>query len=150
MEFFGFVVLVLGLFGISLLRKHLREAKQLKLRQIIHEERIKAMEHQLPLPDVDDAELVDQLREISGSQGSGGQRGLLTTVLWVRIVTLCIGLASLFGGIGTAVSLINIADSEFSDYWSFGLIPAFIGLGLLIFFGLSKSLLPANTAGTEE
>lgn len=61
MEFFGFVILVLGLIGAGMLKRHLREAKQLKLRQLIHEERMKAMEHNLDLPEVDDASLVHQI-----------------------------------------------------------------------------------------
>ena len=34
MEFLAFVILVLGLIGASMLRRHLREAKQLRLRRL--------------------------------------------------------------------------------------------------------------------
>ena len=57
MEFLAIVILVLGLIGAGILRKHMREAKQLRLREIIHEERVKAMQHNVTLPDVDDSSL---------------------------------------------------------------------------------------------
>ena len=76
MEFLAVVVLVLGLIGASMLRRHLREAKQIRLRQIIHEERLKAMEHNVPLPDVDDAGLARQLEETTNPAGGAGRGGL--------------------------------------------------------------------------
>jgi hypothetical protein len=140
MEFLGFTILVLGLIGASILRKHLRQAKQLRLRQIIHEERLKAMEHNAPLPEVDDAALIGQfLENINHAAGNEG-RGLTLAILWVRIIALCIGLASFFGGIATSAGMYLVRDPEISNYWAMGLIPTLIGLGLLIFFLLSRSL----------
>ena len=82
LEVLGFVILVLGLIGAGMLRRHLREAKLLRLRQIIHEERLKATEHDTPLPEVDDMELAARLREKGGplswllpSDGRRGSRG---------------------------------------------------------------------------
>jgi hypothetical protein len=140
MEFLAVVVLVLGLIGASILRRHLREAKQVRLRQIIHEERLKAMEHNVPLPDVDDTGLARQLEETTNPAGGAGRGGLALAVAWIRIVALCIGLASFFGGIGTAIGMYVIKDPEISDYWAVGLIAVFIGLGLLIFYWMSRSL----------
>lgn len=139
MEIFGLAIVVLGLIGANLLRRHLREAKQLRLREIIHEERMQAMEHNAPLAEVDDAVLIGQLMEgIGGGPGNGG--GLAMAVLWVRIVALCVGLASFFGGIATCVGMFLVNDPEFSNYWAMGLIPTLVGLGLLLFFVMSKSL----------
>jgi len=140
MEFLAFVILVLGLIGASMLGRHLREAKQLRLRQIIHEERLKAMEHNVPLPDVDDSGLAGQFQVTPNPAGGAGRHGLALAMMWVRMVALCIGLASFFGGIGTAIGMFAIDDPEFSTYWAFGLIPTFIGLGLLIFYLMSRSL----------
>jgi hypothetical protein len=140
MEVFGVAILVLGLVGANLLRRHLREAKQLRLREIIHEERMQAMEHSAPLPGVDDAALIGQLIEGIGDSPGNDSRGLTMAVLWVRIVALCVGLASFFGGIATCVGMFLVNDPEFSNYWAMGLIPTLIGLGLLIFFVMSRSL----------
>ncbi len=140
MEFLGFTILVLGLIGASMLRKHLREARQLRLRQIIHEERLKAMEHNKPLPEVDDAALIGRFFENSDHVAGNDGRGLMLAILWVRIVALCVGLASLFGGIATSVGMYLVKDPEISNYWAMGLIPTLIGLGLLIFYLTSRSL----------
>ena len=140
MEFFALTILVLGLIGASMLRRHLREAKQLKLRQIIHEERLKAMEHNAPLPEVDDETLIGQYFEDSSHAAGNEGRGVALAILWVRIVALCIGLASFFGGIATSAGCYLAKDPEFSNYWAMGLIPTLIGLGLLIFYWMSRSL----------
>ena len=90
MESFAIVVLILGLIVASLARRHLREAKQLKLRQIIHQERMKAMEHNLSLPETDDP----QLCKLFGGFGTAESKGsgwLSASVLWVRLVALCLG-----------------------------------------------------------
>jgi hypothetical protein len=61
-------------------------------------------------------------------------------ILWVRIVALCIGLASFFGGIATSAGMYLVKDPGISNYWAMGLIPTLIGLGLLIFYLMSRSL----------
>jgi hypothetical protein len=142
MEVFGFAVLVLGLIGASMLRRHLRESKQLRLRQIIHEERLKAMEHSTALPEVDDTALIGQLLGSLDPASSSEGRGLALAILWVRLVALCIGLASFFGGVATAAGMYLVNDPEFSNYWAMGLIPTLIGLGLLLFYAMSRSLRP--------
>ena len=128
------------LIGASMLRTHLREAKQLRLRQIIHEERLKAMEHNAPVPDVNDAALAGQFLENAHHAAGNEGRGTALAVLWVRIVALCIGLASLFGGIATSVGMYLVNDPEMSNYWAMGLIPTLFGLGLLVFYSMSRSL----------
>jgi hypothetical protein len=140
MEFFGFTILVLGLIGASMLRRHLREAKQLRLRQIIHEERLKAMEQNAPVPEVDDAALIGRFFENTNHAARNEGRGLVLAILWVRIVALCIGLASFFGGIATSAGMYLVKDPDMSNYWAMGLIPTLIGLGLLIFYLMSRSL----------
>jgi hypothetical protein len=142
MEFFGFVILVLGLIGASMLRRHLREGKQLELRRLIHEERMKAMENNLELPEVDDTALVNQILAGFNPNAESEGRGVTLAILWVRIVALCVGLTAFFGGIATCVAMFYVSDPEVSNYWPMGLIPTLIGLGLLIFFMMSRSLAP--------
>jgi hypothetical protein len=148
MEFIGFVILVLGLIGASLLRRHLREDKQLKLRQIIHDERMKAMEHSQPLPDAADIELARQLSEPPKPARNG--RRSETGILWVRIVALCIGLTTLLGGIGMTIGFAYSGMKDLLDIWSVGLIPAFVGLGLLIFYRLSRNMVVPTETESES
>jgi hypothetical protein len=133
----AWVILILGLVGAVMLRRHLRESKQIKLRQIIHEERIKAMECELPLPEVNDTELTDSL-SLGSRHGPQTGNGLAASVTWVRLVTLGLGLTLLLGGIGTTVGLAAVSDTEVSAAWPLGLIPTFIGIGLLLFYRLSR------------
>ena len=137
MEFPAVVALVLGLIGLNLLRRHLNEAKQLQLRKILHDERMKAMENGLSLPEADDAQLAGLLGPVGTPQGRGA---LFAGVLWVRLVALCLGAASVLGGAGTAIAMYLVPDQEVQPMWPLGLIPIFIGVGLLIFYGASKGM----------
>jgi len=138
MELLAFVVLVLGLVGSSILRRHLILARQFELRQIIHEERMRAMEKNVEPPEADDGALARALGDTQGPR-SNGKGWLFSSVLWVRLVCLCLGLTAFFGGVGTCIGL-AISTGEPFEYWPLGLIPAFIGVGLLIFYAMSASL----------
>jgi len=64
---------------------------------------------------------------------------------WVRLIALCIGLAGLFGGIGIAAGMSATSDPDISGMWSMGIIPSAIGLGLLVFYYLSRNFtVPTN------
>lgn len=67
-------------------------------------------------------------------------------VMWVRLIALCIGLAGLFGGVGVAIGMSAVtADPEITGMWSLEIIPAAIGLGLLVFYYLSRNFsVPLN------
>jgi hypothetical protein len=136
MEALAVAILVLGLIGANILRRHLYESKLIRHRQIIHQERLKAMEHNAPLPEFDDAELASLLRQFGSHKGGG----LAGAVVWTRIVALCIGLASFFGGIGCCLGMFYSKDPEMYEYWAMGLIPVFIGFGLLVFHLLSRKM----------
>jgi len=61
------------------------------------------------------------------------------------LLALCLGLTCFFGGAGiiTALLLLTAESSdlrEMSDAWPLGLIPVFVGIGLLLFYLLSKGL----------
>jgi hypothetical protein len=139
MELLAFVVLVLGLIGSSVLRRHLVLARQLKLRQIIHEERMRALEHNVELPEANDLELARLLGDSQGHRPNG-KGWLFSSMLWVRLVSLCLGLTALFGGIGTCIGMAITTGEKMYEYWAMGLIPAFVGVGLLSFYVLSAGL----------
>jgi len=139
MELLAFVVLVLGLIGSSILRRHLVLARQIKLRQIIHAERMKAMEQNVELPEASDAELARLLGDDQAHRPNG--RGWLSSsLLWVRLVSLCLGLTAFFGGVGTCIGMAITTGEEMNEFWAMGLIPVFVGIGLLIFYALSDRL----------
>ncbi|MEE8525076.1 MAG: hypothetical protein V3T72_14160 [Thermoanaerobaculia bacterium] len=128
------VVLILGLIALSILRKHLIEYKQLRLREILHQERLKAMETKMPLPElpVDDRQLLASAA-VPPRNGSA-----LSAIMWVRLVSLCLGLFMFFGGVGMSVGYLASSASGLSRIWTLGFIPALAGIGLLLFYRLSR------------
>ncbi len=139
MELLASVTLVLGLVGFSILRRHLILARQLRLRQILHEERMKAMDQNVELPGGNDLELARLLGEAQGPRPNG-KGWLFPSMLWVRLVSLCLGLTGFFGGIGTCIGLAITTGENMNEFWAMGLIPAFLGVGLLSFYALSARL----------
>ncbi len=139
MELVAFVTLVLGLIGFSILRRHLVLGRQLTLRQMLHEERMKAMEQNRELPPANDLELARRLDD-SHEQRPNGRGWLSSSMTWVRLVALCLGLTAFFGGIGTCIGLAITTAEKMYEFWAMGLIPAFVGLGLLIFYAASARL----------
>jgi hypothetical protein len=141
--FFVTALFVLGLVAAAIWRRHLRDAKLLELREMIHKERITNMESHPP-----DAAASRQLDELLLDMASREPRApnAASALMWVRLVALCIGLASVFGGIGMAVGMFAVtADPEITGMWSMGIIPAAIGLGLLVFYYLSRNFsVPSN------
>jgi hypothetical protein len=138
-----FLLLLLGLIMLSIWRRHLRESKQLRLREIIHTERMKAMESSLPLPAANDKRLEELWGNLADA-GLGASHATQSGMFWVRLLALCLGLTCLLGGIGVAVAFLTVPRLGVApllwNFWSLGLIPVFIGIGLLLFYHLSRSL----------
>ena len=141
-DFFVAVLLILGLVAAAIWRRHLRDAKLLRLREMIHQERTTNME---PDPSVAtdhrqlDELLLDQARREPRPSNPGA------AVMWIRLIALCIGLAGFFGGIGIAAGMSAASDPDIHGMWSMGIIPSAIGLGLLVFYYLSRKFsVPTN------
>ena len=135
-EFFVTVLLLLGLIAAGIWRRHLRDAKLLKLREMIHKERMTNMESN-PSPATENQQLDELLLDLAKQEPRPSNPA--AAVMWVRLIALCIGLAGLFGGVGMAVGMSAVtADPEITGMWSMGIIPAAIGLGLLVFYYLSR------------
>jgi len=139
MTWLAIVILILGLFGATILRRHLREAKLLRLREISHKERMMAMERDLPVPSAD-ADRIDSLLGEGEGAGTGPGRMNRTSVQWIRLAALALGLTFLFGGAGAVPGIYFQSDPEIRGTWPFGLVPIFIGTGLLLFVRLSRGL----------
>jgi hypothetical protein len=73
-----------------------------------------------------------------------------TGILWVRLAALCLGLTCLFGGVGVALGLAAVSDPEGSGFWSLGLIPVFVGFGLLLFHRLSRNVIRTGDGDAAE
>lgn len=141
-------ILVLGVFGATILHRHLREAKLLRLREIRHKERMMAMEHNLAAPDTDTARVDSLLGENEGADSSR-ERMSGTAVHWVRLAALALGLTCLFGGVGAIPGLYFLSDPELRGTWPLGLVPIFAGVGLLLFIRLSRDLADKINSGEK-
>ncbi len=143
--FFVTVLFVLGLVAAAIWRRHLRDAKLMKLREMIHRERMATMESK-PTDGVENRQLDEQLLDMAKEEPRTPNPE--AALMWVRLIALCIGLASLFGGVGLAVGMYAVtSDPEITGMWSMGIIPSAIGLGLLVFYYLSRNFsVPSNGA----
>jgi hypothetical protein len=140
--FFVTVLLVLGLIAAGIWRRHLRDAKLLRLREMIHQERMTNMKSD-PSTATDSQQLDALLLDLAEREPRPSNPK--AAVMWVRLIALCIGLAGLFGGVGIAVGMSMTSEPEISGAWSMGIIPSAIGLGLLVFYYLSRKFsVPTN------
>ena len=140
MFFFAITLLILGLFGASIVRRHLHEAKLLRLREISHKERMVAMERGLPVAEAD-ATKIDSLLSEGQRAGTNSDRMTGASIHWVRLAALALGLITLFSGFGIMPGFYYQSETEISGMWPIGVIPIFIGMGLLIFVRLSRGWL---------
>jgi hypothetical protein len=134
--FFVTVLLILGLVAAGIWQRHLRDAKLLRLREMIHQERMTNMESN-PSAAPENQQLDELLLEMAKREPRPSNPA--AGVGWVRLIALCIGLAGLFGGIGIAAGMSATSDPDIYGMWSMGIIPSAIGLGLLVFYFLSRN-----------
>ena len=139
MLWIAIVLLILGLCGVTILRRHLHEAKLVRIREMAHKERMLAMERDRPVSTAD-AGRIDSLLGAGREADIGPEWMNDTSVHWMRTAALAVGLTLLLGGAGMIPGLYLQADQQTSDIWPTGLIPISIGVGLLIFVRLSGGL----------
>lgn len=124
-----FVPALLAAAALAVWARHLRESKRLAEREMVHRERMAALEKGAPLP-----ELLAGLRAPGEAPGNGRA--------WVAQAALLAGLTLLLGGVGLFVAFTMIADTPetagLQALAPVGLIPAFAGLGLLLFYDLDR------------
>lgn len=116
------ILWVFGLIVLSVVGWHLKSKRHMENVRILHAERMRAMEKGLPLPEFPDlSELDDHAR----------RRAI--NPRW----PLGVGALLVMGGIGTFLTL-NIAPG-FADLAAFGFLPIFLGIGMFLFYFLTKS-----------
>ena len=132
------ILFIFGLVGFGLVRKALTDKERLQVRQMLHRERLAALEKGLP---IDEIKLED-----SAIPELGVSAGRSETVAWMRFTALFLGLAFFFGGIGMSVGFRVAPEPGFNGIWSLGLIPTLTGLGLLIFYFMTIGWQNASAA----
>ncbi len=113
---------------ISLLFKYLRYRNRLKLREMVHKERMAAIEKGISPPELPEESLEHLSEERMWESYSFGNHR-------INKLALALGLVLLFGGIGFIISMSVFHDISFG---LLGVIPIMIGIGLLIYYHLTK------------
>ena len=121
------VVWVFGFVAVLLVAWHLRSRRQLEKLNMIHVERMKAMEKGIPLPEFPEIN-EDEIRV----HGLGATR-------WNPRWPLGVGALLIMGGIGTSVAMTMSAWDLHNELWPFGLVGVFLGVGMFLFYFLTRS-----------
>ena len=128
------VVWVFGFAAVLLIAWHLRNKRQLEKLKIIHEERMKAMEKGIPLPEFPEL-TEDESKAIMG-------KALASNILakpWHPRWPLGVGVLLIMGGTGTMVAMMLSEWELHNDLWPFGLIGIFVGVGMFLFYALTRT-----------
>lgn len=134
------VTLLFGFLAYGLTKRYLDDKNKMQLREMAHQERLKAIEQEVPLVEISHENGLD----LNGAARARDGKNLI----WLRLASLCLGLASTFGGVGMLAAFALAGDPEMKKVWPIGLIPAMIGLGLLLFYAMSRSA--GEALETEE
>ena len=109
---------------------HLRNKRRLETERLIHEERMKAMEKGVPLPEF------PQLSEEARMQQFDK---VFTPPNINPRWPLGVGALCVFGGMGFVVAMMLSGDSELQKLWSMGLMGVFFGVGLFLYYYLTRT-----------
>jgi FtsH-binding integral membrane protein len=110
------LILGAGLIGYSIQR-----TSRVKMRDLLHSERMAAMKKGISLPESDSE---------AAWKSSASLR--FTHMPALKIISLC-GVVLLFGGIGLIVGFRNSSYQILKELESLGYIPGFMGLGLTLY-----------------
>ncbi len=122
----------LASWGMVILARHLAEKNRILAREILHKERMNAMQNDVSLPQPAD---LPSLSPPTSPETPPGH-----VLAWFRIVALFFGFLLLFSGTGMVVGCSAAGDQELRDLSTLGFVPALAGVGLLIFYRLSRGL----------
>jgi hypothetical protein len=128
------VVWVFGFAAVILIAWHMRNRRRLEKLKLIHEERMKAMEKDIPLPEF------PELGEDGGNSLIG--KALASNIQskpWNPRWPLGIGVLLIMGGLGTSVAMMLSGWTFHNELWPFGLIGVFLGVGMFLFYALTRT-----------
>jgi Domain of unknown function (DUF6249) len=105
-------------------RQYLKLRKRHLEREMLHRERLLAMEKGIPLPEF----------PTLAEEPSGSLLDYLSGSIVIPKLALGCGLILIFGGAGMVAAFLIAPDSELHKAWSVGLIPGFIGVGFVLYY----------------
>lgn len=120
---------IFGWMAIFIVIWQLRVRGRQKRLELIHQERMLAMEKGIPLPELPE---LPQESTVAGTKAMW--RAQATNPQW----SLGIGAIFMCLGIGISLALFLSGDAYHRQVWSFGLISVFLGIGLCLHHALTK------------
>jgi len=121
--FIGFSFTLLAAVFFLVIRSQNLQRYRIRL-ELIQKERLVAMEKGVPMPELPDYDNGHHARRVLPEFHPRSVLGL--------------GIILIFGGIGTTVGLMLSGDPELNVNWSMGLIPAFVGVGLVLHYLVTR------------
>lgn len=119
---------------IGILAESVRQKSKIAKQELLQKERMFAMEKGLPLPEWDKSMLGDDGDSVSNAESHQRKKE------WFRYVSLCVGLVLSFAGAGMVVAFHFAPDKAFHEIVTIGGIPFMAGLGLLLFYYLTRNI----------
>lgn len=126
------VSIFLAAYLISVLASYLRNKNKIRQQEMVHQERLTAIEKGTPLPEWD-KDMLSEDKPMPAYLQTPGQQ-----FRWFRYVSLCVGLFLCLGGLGMFWAFAISDDNELVEIASLGIIPMMAGVGLLLFYFLTK------------
>lgn len=131
-ELFWAVIVLIWVFGwavIWLQRRKAHEALTLKRREMLHRERLAAIEKGVPLPELPSEEEVPEWLSVEADR---------VRARWLLRISLALGLVAITTGFGLCLGFYASPDRGFHGMWTLGLIPILGGVGFLLFWRIAS------------
>lgn len=125
---------VFGFAAVLLIAWHLRNKRRLEKLNIIHQERMKAMEKGIPLPEFPELEESESKIIIGKALASN-----IEATPWNPKWPLGVGALLIMAGLGTSVAMMLSRWEFHNELWPFGLIGVFVGVGFFFFYALTRT-----------
>jgi hypothetical protein len=133
-EYYWAVIVLTWVFGWALIwlrRRRAREAMQLQRREMVHRERLAAIDKGVPL-----VELPSDEEEVPAWLATEIDR---LRARWLLRLSLALGLVSVTSGLGLCLGFYWAPDRGFHGMWTLGLIPLMGGIGFLLFWRIASA-----------
>lgn len=108
---------------------NLRSKRRMEKMTLIHQERMKAIEKGVPLPEFPDLSEEAKMEQFNT---------IFTPPKLNPRWPLGVGALLVMGGIGYSAAMLLSSDSEASKIWSMGLIGVFLGVGFFLYYYLTR------------
>jgi hypothetical protein len=124
---------VFGVVVLGIIADFMRQRRKMQQQELLQKERLMAMEQGVPLPEWNPALLADD------AYGTVSPEVHERRLQFFRFIVLCLGVVLAFGGVGMGIGFGMSMETDLRKLASVGAIPFMTGLGLLLFYFLTRN-----------